>query len=304
MNHSLSMVRTMYNKSMLVSNQWQSYQLLDAGDGRRLESWKDTLLDRPDPTAIWAKGAPASTWSKADAIYHRSNKGGGSWEFKHTFPSQWTISYKDLRFKVSPTGFKHTGLFPEQATNWDFIMDKIKGCGRDDIKVLNLFAYTGGATMAASKAGANEVVHVDASKGMIQWAKDNSELNHLNGHTIRYIVDDVTKFVAREIRRGHHYDGIILDPPSYGRGPNGELWKLEDQLADLIHSTARLLSEHPLFYIINCYTQGFSLTTLWNILSTSLPLSDATLIVDEIGLPILSGSLVLPCGIVGRVSYD
>ena len=289
---------------MLVSNQWDSYTLLDAGNGRRLEKWNDVLLDRPDPTAIWKTNLDQKQWAKADAIYHRSNKGGGYWESKKEIASQWVLPYRDLRFKVSPTGFKHTGLFPEQATNWDFVADLIKQSGRDDIKVLNLFAYTGGATMSASKAGAKEVVHVDASKGMIQWAKENMHLCGLDGHTIRFIVDDVTKFVAREIRRGRHYDGIILDPPSYGRGPNGELWKLEDQLAGLIESTAQLLSDQPLFYLINCYTQGFSQTTLWNILSTTLPSHGSTILVDEIGLPISSTSLVLPCGIVGRVSYD
>ena len=288
---------------MFVSDQWKSYALLDAGNGRRLERWNDIVLDRPDPTAIWKLSLPPNEWNKADAIYHRSTKGGGSWEFKHPLAQQWELPYRDLLFKVSPTGFKHTGLFPEQATNWDFVGDLIKTSGRNDIKVLNLFAYTGGATMAASKAGALEVVHVDASKGMIQWAKENMHLNGLDGRTIRFLVDDVTKFVQREIRREHTYDGIILDPPSYGRGPNGELWKLEDQLAGLIEMTAQLLSDHPLFYLINCYTQGFSQTTLWNILTTTLP-HGSTIVVDEIGLPIQSNDLVLPCGIVGRVSYD
>lgn len=290
---------------MFVSKNWKEYQCIDAGSKKRLEKWNDVILDRPDPTCIWKPSYPNSTWAKADAIYHRSNKGGGSWEFKKKIKESWLIHYKDLTFKVSPTGFKHTGLFPEQATNWDLIQSMIKESGRKDLKVLNLFAYSGGATMAASQAGAQEVVHVDASKGMIAWAKENMQLNHLQNNTIRFIVDDCMKFIAREIRRGHRYDGIILDPPSYGRGPNGELWKLEEQLADLIQQTSLLLSDKPLFYIINCYTSGFSQTTLWNILNTSLPKNHLKeLVVDEIGLETQSSDLIVPCGIVGRGLYE
>lgn len=289
---------------MLVSNNWKSYTCLDSGNKQRLEVWKDITLDRPDPTCIWDKSYPQEIWAKADAIYHRSNKGGGSWEFKKKIQDSWTINYDDLYFKVSPTGFKHTGLFPEQATNWDFIKDKIQSSTLPSINVLNLFAYTGGATMAAAKAGATSVVHVDASKGMVAWAKENMQLNHLQDHTIRFIVDDCMKFVAREYRRGHKYQGIILDPPSYGRGPNGELWKLEEQLAQLIKATSLILDDHPLFYIINCYTSGFSQTTLYNILSTILPASNRHILVDEIGLPMKSSDLIIPCGIVGRVTYD
>ncbi len=292
-----------FNICMFVSNEWKSYQCIDAGDKKRLEIWDNVTLNRPDPTCIWDKTLKDDLWNKADAIYHRSNKGGGHWEFKKKIKESWTIDYKDLKFKVSPTGFKHTGLFPEQATNWDLIMDLIRQSGRNDIKVLNLFAYSGGATMAASKAGAKEVVHVDASKGMIAWAKENMQLNQLQDHTIRFMVDDCMKFIQREIRRGNHYDGIILDPPSYGRGPNGELWKLEEQLAQLVSLSAQLLSDDPLFYIINCYTSGFSQTTLYNILSTKLPKNNRHLVVDEIGLPINSSDLIIPCGIVGRGIY-
>lgn len=288
---------------MIVSNEWENYICLDAGNKQRLEVWDNIILDRPDPTCIWDKTLDESQWNKADAIYHRSSKGGGSWEFKKKIKDSWTLQYKDLKFKVSPTGFKHTGLFPEQATNWEFIKEKISS-SITPVNVLNLFAYTGGATMAASKAGANSVVHVDASKGMINWAKENMILNNLQNKTIRFIVDDCLKFVEREYRRSHKYQGIILDPPSYGRGPNGELFKLEDQLPSLIKATAKILDDKPLFYILNCYTAGFSQATLYNLLSTILPSTNRHILIDEIGLPTKSSNLIIPCGSVARVTYD
>ena len=212
-----------------IAKEWQDYEVIDTGNKEKLERWNQTILRRPDPVAIWPI-EDERAWNKADAVYHRSKSGGGHWEMKKPVKEFWTIGYKGLRFKISPTGFKHTGLFPEQASNWDFMANKIKESKRDDLRILNLFAYTGGATMACSKAGAKEVVHVDASKGMIQWAKENMQLSNLQDHTIRFIVDDCIKFVKREQRRGRKYDGIVMDPPSYGRGPNGELWKLEEEL--------------------------------------------------------------------------
>ena len=244
------------------------------------------------------------TWKNPDGFYHRSNKGGGYWDFKKKLDEYWTIQYKDLTFKVSPTNFKHTGLFPEQATNWDFIIDKIQNSGRK-IKVLNLFAYTGGATMAASYAGA-DVVHVDASKGMTEWAKENMRLSHLENNVIRFIVDDCLKFVEREARRGNKYDAIIMDPPSYGRGPNGETWKFEDNLYNLIEACTKILSDKPLFFLINSYTTGISNIVLDNILKeTLLPLyPNGTIESGEVGLPITRDNLVLPCGIYGRWSSN
>lgn len=287
-----------------IANDWQEYEVIDTGNKEKLERWNKVILRRPDPVAIWPI-RNETPWNKADAVYHRSRKGGGSWEMKKPVRESWTIGYKDLRFKISPTGFKHTGLFPEQASNWDFIMNAIrqekKECGRP-IRVLNLFAYTGGATMAASKAGADEVVHVDASKGIISWAKENMELNHLQDHTIRFIVDDVMKFVKREIRRGRKYDGIIMDPPSYGRGPNQELWHLEDQLYELVDSCAKLLSDKPLFFIVNCYTTGFPLSAMKETMDRVLTSQFGGQVeVGENLLPVTDGG-VLPCGIFGRWS--
>ena len=286
-----------------IANEWKDYEVLDTGNKEKLERWNQIVLRRPDPVAIWPIEDEA-LWKKADAIYHRSNKGGGSWEMKKQLREFWTIGYKDLRFKISPTGFKHTGLFPEQAANWDFMMHSIrdaKANGKENVKVLNLFAYTGGATMACSKAGADEVVHVDASKGMIVWAKENMELNHLEDHTIRFIVDDVLKFVKREQRRGHKYDGIVMDPPSYGRGPKQELWKLEDQLFELISECQKLLSDDALFFIVNCYTTGFSMSTLEETLKRTVQKEHPGKIeVGENLLPVTNKDGVLPCGIFGR----
>lgn len=281
-----------------ISNEWKDYECIDAGNGEKLENWNGIILRRPDPQAIW--NVDKNKWKKVDGHYFRSNKGGGEWKFYKTLPDYWTVTYKELTFKISPTNFKHTGLFPEQATNWDFMMEKIKNSNKK-IKVLNLFAYTGGATMACSKAGA-DVVHVDASKGMTEWAKENMKLSGLENNFIRFIVDDCLKFVEREHRRGHKYDAIIMDPPSYGRGPNGEVWKFEDNIYSLIHAISKILSEEPLFVLINSYTTGISPIVLENILKTTLlPLyPNGTIDAGEIGLPVTNNNLILPCGIYGR----
>ena len=282
-----------------VSNEWKDYECLDAGNGEKLERWNDVILRRPDPQAMWITENDKK-WNNPDGHYFRSSKGGGHWEFAKRLPEFWTVSYKDLTFKVSPTNFKHTGLFPEQAANWDFMMNKIRNANRP-IKVLNLFAYTGGATMACSKAGAKEVVHVDASKGMNEWAKENMRLCGLENNYIRFIVDDCLKFVEREARRGNKYDAIVMDPPSYGRGPNGEMWKFEHNLDKLIKACMNILSDKPLFFLINSYTTGISSTVLLNILKTSLePIYGGKISAGEIGLPITKNDLVLPCGIYGR----
>ena len=284
---------------LTVSNEWKDYECLDAGNGEKLERWQNVILRRPDPQAMWITENDKK-WKNPDGHYFRSSKGGGHWEFAKQLPEFWTVSYKDLTFKVSPTNFKHTGLFPEQAANWDFMMNKIRSANRP-IKVLNLFAYTGGATMACSKAGATEVVHVDASKGMNEWAKENMKLCGLENNYIRFIVDDCLKFVEREARRGNTYDAIVMDPPSYGRGPNGEMWKFEHNLDKLIKACMNILSDNPLFFLINSYTTGISSTVLLNILKTSLePTYGGKISAGEIGLPITKNDLVLPCGIYGR----
>lgn len=286
-----------------VSKDWNDYEVIDAGGKEKLERWNNIVLRRPDPVALWPV-EDKSGWDKADAFYHRSAKGGGSWEFKKPLKEFWTIGYKDLRFKISPTGFKHTGLFPEQAANWDFIMKEIRKAkeeGQEDIKILNLFAYTGGATMAAAKAGADEVVHLDASKGINEWAKENMTLNHLEDKKIRFLVEDALKFIRREQRRGRKYDGIIMDPPSYGRGPNGEVWKLEDNVYELIDEAQKLLSNNALFMIVNLYTTGFPLTTLAQTLErTVVKHHGGSVEVGETLLPITRGDAFLPCGIFGR----
>lgn len=282
-----------------VSNEWKDYECIDAGNGEKLERWGDVILRRPDPQAMWETKFD-ETWKKVDGYYHRSNQGGGYWDFKTKLPEYWTVSYKDLTFKVTPTNFKHTGLFPEQATNWDFMMNKIKKADRP-IKVLNLFAYTGGATMACAKAGA-EVVQVDASKGMTQWAKENMQLCGLENQTIRFIVDDCLKFVEREYRRGHKYDAIVMDPPSYGRGPNKEVWKFEKNIAVLLEACLKILSDKPIFLLINSYTTGVSNIVLGNMLKTSmLPLyPNGKIETGEVGLQVTKNNLILPCGIYGR----
>lgn len=288
------------DQMLKVSTDWKEYKIIDAGNGEKLESWNGVTLRRPDPQALWPTDYN-DLWEKVDGHYIRSHKGGGYWDFKTKLPEFWKVHYKDLIFKVSPTNFKHTGLFPEQAVNWDFMMDKIKTASRP-IRVLNLFAYTGAATMACAKAGAQEVVHVDASKGMVEWAKENMYLSGLEHQKIRFIIDDCVKFVQREKRRGRKYDAIIMDPPSYGRGPNGEVWKFEQNIYHLIGECIDLLSEDPLFFTINSYTTGISSIVLENILKISLlPLyPNGQVKAGEVGLPIEKDRLILPCGIYGR----
>ncbi|MDE6284151.1 MAG: class I SAM-dependent methyltransferase [Bacilli bacterium] len=288
---------------MRLSNEWQDYECLNAGDGEKLERWGNIILRRPEPQAMWPIEKD-KTWEQVDGIYYRFKDGGGHWEFSKKLPEFWKIQYKDLTFKVSPTNFKHTGLFPEQATNWDFMMEKIANANRP-IKVLNLFAYTGAATMACSKAGAIEVVHVDSAKGMVAWAKENMQLCGLEQNKIRFIVDDCIKFVEREIRRGNKYDAIVMDPPSYGRGPSGEVWKLENNLEYLVKKCTELLSDKPLFFLINAYTTGISSTVLYNILTLTVAAKYKGKVDNgEVGLPITEGNLVLPCGIYGRWQDD
>lgn len=285
---------------MKLSNEWKDYKLIDAGNGEKLEKWNNIVLRRPDPQAIWPIESQDNLWNNSDGYYHRSDKGGGYWNFSKKLPESWTVNYKNLTFKVSPTNFKHTGLFPEQAANWDFMMDKIKNSNRK-IKVLNLFAYTGAATMACAKAGA-DVVQVDASKGMTEWAKENMHLSKLDECFIRFIVDDCVKFVEREARRGNKYDAIVMDPPSYGRGPNGEVWKFEHNIFHLIQLCMKILSDKPLFFLINAYTTGISSIVLENILKTTMlnVYNDGLVCAGEIGLPIENNNLILPCGIYGR----
>ena len=286
---------------LVVSDKWNDYQCISSGDGEKLEKWGSYILRRPDPQIVWNK-FDKKVWDMADAVYHRSNRGGGNWEFKKRIPEEWTINYKNLIFKVSPTNFKHTGIFPEQAANWDYIIDKISNSNIDDFRVLNLFAYTGCATMAASSAGASEVVHVDASKGMIEWAKENMHLCHLENNKIRFIVDDVIKFLEREKRRGRTYHGIIMDPPSYGRGPNGEVWKFENNLQELLCRVKDVLDDNYSFLLINSYTTGVSPISLNNILKQTFNGNNVE--TGELGLPIKENNLVLPCGIYGRVTKN
>ena len=286
-----------------ISNNWIDYKCLASGNGEKIEKWGDIILRRPDPQIIWNK-SNSNIWNSWDGMYHRSNKGGGNWEFKHKLPDNWNINYGELKFKVSPTNFKHTGIFPEQAVNWEYIIKQISERCKidDDIKVLNLFAYTGCATMAAAYAGAKEVVHVDASKGMVEWAKDNMRLCGLENNKIRFIVDDVIKFLEREKRRGRTYNAIIMDPPSYGRGPKGEVWRLEDNLGELLEKARDVLDKDYSFLLINSYTTGVSPTSLNNILS--LTFKNSKVETGEIGLPIEENKLVLPCGIYGRVTKN
>lgn len=284
---------------MLLADKWEDYALIDAADGCKLERWGDIVLNRPDPQIIWKEKSASDMWNNADAKYHRSKSGGGEWCFNRALPESWQVKYRNLTFNVKPMGFKHTGLFPEQAVNWDFIDEIIKK-RNDKTSVLNLFAYTGGATVAAASAGAN-VVHVDAAKGMVQWAKENAALSGLKDAPIRYIVDDCIKFVDREIRRGHKYDGIIMDPPSYGRGPKGEIWKFEDELYGLLSKCSSLLSDNPAFLIINSYTTGISHTVVANVLKMTIGRRfNGVITSDEIGLPIKSSDMVLPCGATTR----
>ena len=282
---------------MWIADQWKDYEVLDTSGGEKLERWGDYLLVRPDPQVIWNTPKDLPGWRKMNGHYYRSSKGGGEWEF-FDLPKQWEIAYKDLRFNLKPFSFKHTGLFPEQAVNWDWFSDKIKNAGRP-VKVLNLFAYTGGATLAAAAAGA-AVTHVDASKGMVNWAKENAKSSGLEAATIRWLVDDCMKFVEREIRRGNHYDGIIMDPPSYGRGPKGEIWKIEDSIYDFIKLCTQILSDAPLFFLVNSYTTGLAPAVLTYMLSTELKRFGGHVDSQEIGLPVTKTGLVLPCGASGR----
>ncbi len=284
---------------MLLADDWKDYELIDTGGGEKLERWGRYTLRRPDPQAIWPIAGDEKAWRNVDAHYHRSSSGGGNWEYLKKLPSQWTVRYGELGFHVEPTGFKHTGLFPEQAVNWKWMEDKINGAGRK-ISVLNLFAYTGGATVAAAHAGA-EVCHVDASKGMVTRAKENLTLSKLADKPVRFIVDDVVKFVARESRRGHKYDAVIMDPPSYGRGPNGELWKIEDEIFPLISQCMEILTDKPLFFLVNSYTTGLSPTVIGNMLRLSMQRRyGGNVTADEVGLPASATGLVLPCGAAGR----
>ena len=280
---------------MRPANQWKDYELIDATGGNRLERWGSTLLVRPDPQVVWKSEPVSGLWAKADAVYHRSAKGGGEWEYRRRLPQKWQIGWNDLSLVVSPTGFKHTGVFPEQAVNWAWYQQKIKSAGRP-IRVLNLFGYTGGATLACAQAGAS-VCHVDASKGIVAWARENAAASNMTDRPIRWIVDDCAKFVAREIRRGNVYDGLIMDPPSYGRGPGGEIWKLEDNIYDLIALCAGVLSEKPLFVAVNSYTTGLSPAVMEYILKTTLtPKFGGHTSCDEIGLPVSATGGVVPCG--------
>ena len=284
---------------MNIAKNWKDYEILDMANGEKLERWKDVILVRPDPQIIWKNKSFPNKWKNANAKYKRSSSGGGQWEYNKNIPSSWKIKYKDLTFNIKPMGFKHTGLFPEQAVNWDWMIDKIKSEKRP-IKVLNLFAYTGGATVACSYAGAS-VCHVDSSKGMVMYAKENIQASGLQDRPVRYIVDDVVKFVNREIRRGNKYDAIIMDPPSYGRGTNGEVWKFEENISDLIELCIKVMSDDPLFFLINSYTTGISSTVLENLLSLYIPKKfNGKFSSGEVGLPMKDSKLILPCGIYGR----
>lgn len=274
---------------------WQDYELLDCSSGERLERWGNVILIRPDPQVIWNTPKTHPMWKKADAVYHRSNSGGGNWEIKSKIPDFWRINYNDLSFNVKTMGFKHTGIFPEQAVNWDYTMNLIQNADRP-VKVLNLFAYTGGATVAALKAGA-EVVHVDASKGMVQWAKENAALSGVSDKPVRWIVDDCVKFVQREIRRGNKYDIIIMDPPSYGRGPGGEIWKLENEVYNFVELCSQVLSDKSIMVLINSYTTGLSPAVMQYILGSVIkPRFSGSVESDEIGLPVTQSGMILPCG--------
>ncbi len=286
---------------MFLAKDWKDYEIIDCSNGEKFERWGNIKLLRPDPQIIWDNGNLKDKYDDINAFYVRSNKGGGHWENLRKTPERWTVAYKDLKFNIKQMGFKHTGLFPEQAVNWDFMMDKISRSKRD-IKVLNLFAYTGGATVACLKAGAS-VVHVDSSRGMVDWAKENVILSDLEDKPVRYIVDDVVKFVKREIRRGNKYDAIVMDPPSYGRGANGEVWDIEKDLYPLVELCMEILSDNPLFFIINSYTTGLSKEVFTNILKKTIALKyKGEIYSEEIGLPIKGSELVLPCGICSRYS--
>ena len=299
------MVRScIIREDILISDSWEDYELIDAGSGERLERWKDIILIRPEPQAIW-KRSDHELWDKADAIYFRSSSGGGEWKYldPEGIPDNWFINYKQLKFKVKPTGFKHTGLFPEQAVNWDFIIDKNR---KDQVKTtLNLFGYTGGSSIAAAVGGSN-VVHVDASKGAVNWCKENSHLSKVREDKVRYIVDDCMKFVERDIRREKNYDAIILDPPAFGRGINSEVWKLQDDLWDILVNVRKLLSDNKSYVILNTYTASISKTALHNIMSDVFSKqinSNSVLTIKETVLPFREGEMFMPCGITTRLQF-
>lgn len=285
---------------MYLSDNWQDYEIIDAGGGDKLERWGGVTLLRPDPQTVWPMASDARN---ADAVYVRSDTGGGHWDYKRSLPESWRIRYRDLTFIVRPTGFKHTGLFPEQAVNWDFMRSRVKSFKAvhpdRPFRVLNLFAYTGGASCALAAEGA-EVVHVDAAKGMVQWAKDNLAACGLADRPVRFIVDDCMKFVQRELRRGRSYEGVLMDPPSYGRGPTGEMWRIETGLYPLVEASAALLSDTPSFFLINSYTTGLAPAVLTDVLKVALTEKGGAAECDEVGLPITRGGLVLPCGATGR----
>lgn len=287
---------------MWIADQWKDYEVIDTCSGEKCERWGDYILVRPDPQVIWDTGHHNPAWKKKNGHYHRSNKGGGEWEFRN-LPEEWSITYRDLTFNLKPFSFKHTGLFPEQAVNWDWCAEKIKKATKEkgrQLKVLNLFAYTGGATVSAAAAGA-AVTHVDASKGMVTWAKENALSSGLSSAPIRWLVDDCVKFVEREIRRGNTYDGIIMDPPSYGRGPKGEIWKIEESIYPFIQLTAKLLSKDSVFFLINSYTTGLQPAVLSYMINTAIvPQFGGRVEAEEIGLPVTESGLVLPCGASGR----
>lgn len=284
---------------MIVSNKWSNYEIIDASNGEKLERWNDIILLRPDPQIIWDNGNLIDKYKNINACYYRSNKGGGYWQNLKSTPNKWQVQYKNLTFNIKQMGFKHTGLFPEQAVNWDYMIKKITEANRE-IKVLNLFAYTGGASVACLSAGAH-VTHVDSSKGMVEWAKENVKSSNLDDKPIRYLVDDVVKFVKREIRRGNKYDIIIMDPPSFGRGSKNEVWNIENDLAELIKETSELLSDEPLLFIINSYTTGLSKTVLENLLYINIESKYKGKVTShELGLPMKDSKLILPCGITAR----
>ena len=283
---------------MNIANEWKDYEIIDMANGEKIERWGNITLIRPDPQIIWKNKSIPNEWKKANAKYTRSNTGGGGWDYQKRLPESWQVKYKNLTFNIKPMGFKHTGLFPEQAVNWDWMINKIKNSGRE-IKVLNLFAYTGGATVACLSAGAS-VCHVDSSKGMTTWAKENVESSGLRNRPVRFIIDDVIKFVQREIRRGNKYDAIVMDPPSYGRGKNGEVWQFENNISDLVELCIQILSDNPLFFLINSYTTGISSKVLENLLELNMKKYKGKISSGEIGLPMKNSKLVLPCGIYGR----
>ena len=285
---------------MFLCDSWEDYEVLDTGGGEKLERWGDVILCRPDPQTIWPR-QDGALWGKAQAVYHRSERGGGNWEFRAKLPEKWMVRHGELKFWVRPTGFKHTGLFPEQAANWLWMADLIRQ--RSSARVLNLFGYTGGATLACAAAGAH-VTHVDAAKGMVLWAKENRELSGLPEERFRFIVEDALRFVQREIRRGSRYDGVLMDPPSYGRGPNGEVWKLENELFGLVETCAQVLSDEPLFFLINSYTTGFQASVLSNLLGRCVAAEHGGSVdAQELCLPVTAGG-VLPCGASGRWRCD